>query len=84
MSQQVREWIAVTLTAILIIGLWVALLFAITGCAGPRLFKKTVSEGGALGIATQHCAAYGPLKTTRADKNNPPKIRFGAAVVCEK
>ena len=79
-----RERIVAALSAAIILGFWILVLFALTGCAGSRMLREAHDAGGALGVATEHCAAYGPLKTTKASKGTPPKIKFGAAIVCEK
>lgn len=56
----------------------------LAGCASKAQYAATKDAGKALGVVVQHCSAYGPLKTTRAEKGQRPKVRFGAAVVCEK
>jgi len=84
MSYTAKEWVAVALTAAPILAFWVLVLIALTGCTGSRMLREAHDAGGALGVAIEHCSAYGPLKTTKATKTTPPKVKFGSAIVCEK
>lgn len=61
-----------------------ALALVAAGCASSAQVAATKSIGGKLGIAAEHCSAYGPFKTTRAENGKPPKVKFGGAIVCEK
>lgn len=56
----------------------------LAGCASKAQLASTKSAGEALGLFAKHCAAYGPVKTVRKEEGKPPKLGFGAAIVCEK